>query len=223
MDENRTDNEEAESVSRKLLSDEEIALLMGDEIDPGRRRELLSRLGNDPEAMDVLAMSAVDTDDMAEGFDDETVDSLMDIVHDRLKIENICPHCAGEISVDGSFCSHCGALIEGNPLTCFKCSKPVWEGSAYCPHCGAIFKSVKKESFLDSPLFLLILALASFVAAFFSKQPLFIFFIAFGCLLLGSWLGGVLSGRVVSKKSSAVKLESKPDSRDRKISGRKSG
>jgi len=91
----------------------------------------------------------------------------------------------------------------------------------YCPHCGAIFKTVKKESFIDSPLFLLILALASFVAAFFARQPFFIFFVAFGCLLLGSWLGGALSGRMISKKSKVAAAES--DAKDEKTAGRKSG
>lgn len=63
-----------------FLNDEEITQLLMLDLDPTERQKLLDRLKNDPEAQEILALAATETDS-DEGLSSETVEKLMKIVH----------------------------------------------------------------------------------------------------------------------------------------------
>jgi RNA polymerase subunit RPABC4/transcription elongation factor Spt4 len=204
----------------KRLTDEELAELLDENLDPVEREKLVSRLENDPESARILALAASGVMSEEEGFSQSTIARLMKTVEESREELNICPHCAGDLVEDGMYCPHCGAQVGGNPLVCHKCGKPVREGGFYCPHCGSFFRPTGGKGVIYTSVFFLVLGLASIAlsAVFrnFSVQ-----FIVIGTVSLVVWLGTLYmrwryEGRMVTR--SEMEAEEKP-SEKRKRTG----
>ena len=204
----------------KRLTDEELAALLDENLDPAERTKLVGRLENDPESARILALAASGALADEEGFSEETVDSLMKTVRESGEDTGICPHCGGDLVEGGMYCPYCGAQVGGNPLTCIKCGKPVREGSIYCPHCGTFFRSTGRKGIIFSSLFLLILGLASIVISVIFRN-LFAVFFAIGVVSLVAWFADLYSrwrgaGRMVAR--SEIEAEEK-EAAERKKTG----
>jgi len=174
----------------RSLTDEELARLLEADLDASERAALLERLESDEDACRILGLAAGELRAAGEGLSDATIERLLKAVREKRPESDICPHCAGDLHPGGRFCPHCAAQVVGNPLTCLKCGKPVREGSAYCPHCGSFFRPVERKSVIESPLFLLVLGLVSLAIAAVTIRlslPVFIVFLAIGCVTLGGW------------------------------------
>jgi len=174
----------------KHLTDEELADLLDENLDPVEREKLVSRLENDPESARILALAASEFVSDEKGFSANTVERLMKTVEASREELNICPHCAGDLVKDGMYCPHCGAQTGGNQLVCLKCGKPVREGSVYCPHCGSFFRTTGGKGVIFTSLFLLVLGLASIAAAIVFR-PVFVLFLVIGTISLVVWLGSL--------------------------------
>lgn len=222
MKNDKEKNRAKERGSHDHMSDEDIALLTGDDLDEGERRRLAEKLFNDPWAADILALAMSDVPVSGKGLEKRTVDNCIRLVRERMDVSDICPYCAGDMHTDGNYCPHCGAMVFDNPLTCFKCSKPVTEGSRYCPNCGAVFADDEKKSFFESSLFLLILGLASLAVAALWR-PLFLLFIVLGSISLGAWAWEVMRRNGASRKIAADLNGSREDAEEERDVGRRSG
>jgi hypothetical protein len=172
------------------LTDEDIARLMDPELDPQERERLIERLGDDPGAAQLLALAQEDTPPGADGFSDDEINLLLDVVNDHKTDLNICPHCSGDLHPTGEYCPHCAAQVRGNVVRCIRCSKPVRDGSSYCPHCGSTFRKLGASAWLDSQFVLLIVGLLSifaFVVSISLDRYAGLLFLMIGLILLASW------------------------------------
>lgn len=204
----------------KRLTDEELAGLLDENLDPVEREKLVRRLENDPESARVLALAASEVASQEEGFSGHTVDRLMKTVEASREELNICPHCAGDLMKDGMYCPHCGAQVGGNPLVCIKCGKPVRDGSVYCPHCGSFFRSSEGKGVIYTSLFLLILGLVSIAAAIVFR-PVFVLFLVIGTVSLVVWLGSIyMRWSSASRMVTHAEMEAvEKEARERKKTG----
>ena len=204
----------------KRLTDEELAGLLDENLDPTAREKLVSRLENDPESARILALAASGVMSEEEGFTGSTIERLLKTVEESSEELNICPHCAGDLVKDGMYCPHCGAQTGGNPLVCIKCGKPVRDGSVYCPHCGSFFRTTGGKGIIYHSLFLLVLGLASIAAAILFR-PVFVLFLVIGTVCLVVWLGSLyMRWSIASSIVPRAELEAEEkEARERKKTG----
>jgi len=208
----------------KSLTDEDLARLLLDDLDPSERAALLERLGGDTDARQALALAASSVDSSGQDLSEKSIGRLMTLVRESKSDAGICPHCAGDLGPAGDFCPQCGLQIRGNVLTCIRCGKPVQEDGTYCPHCGSFFRTTDRKArkgVIDSPYALFIPGLVSFIIAF-AYRPLFVLFVALGCILLGAW------GMDMWSRKGAKARDMRKDGKDieeekRRDAGRKSG
>ncbi len=201
------------------LADEELARLLGDDLEPEERAALVEKLQSDPEAAEILALAASDVPSTAQGLPSRTVDSLLDMVREKGGETDICPHCAGDLYPGGAFCPHCAARVVGNPLACHQCGSRIVEGSSYCPSCGSIFRPFGPSPAIESPFLMLIIGLVSLGIAI-AYRPLIFLFMSFGVVSLGVWGWDLWTRRLrvrrASKRVVEVSQEREKERRERK-------
>jgi predicted amidophosphoribosyltransferase len=214
-----TENHSDEKTAR--LTDEELSRLLETDLDPAERARLVSRLENDPDSARVLGYASGLAKPEGESLSDETVDKLIGVVREHKSVGGICPHCAGNLYPGGIYCPHCGAQVAGNPLVCHKCGRPVRDGSTYCPHCGTFFRTMRRSGMIESPIYLLILGLASIAVAIITYNyhiGLYPLFGVIGVLTLGTWLAQKIinqwAAAVVAAKKEQREAEEKSEHED---------
>jgi len=106
---------EGPSGRGRRLSDEELASLLGDDLEPAERAELIKRLSGDREALELLALAAAVGESGGAGFSEETIERLLEIVKESGGSLVTCPHCNGELHPGGRFCPHCGTELAQSP------------------------------------------------------------------------------------------------------------
>jgi hypothetical protein len=197
------------------LSDVELARLLRSDLPPEERAALIERLHGDDAAAEALALAAGDFPESAEGLGPEAVRRILALVREKRATGDMCPHCSGDLHPGGEFCPHCGARAIGSPVTCIRCGKPVREGSSYCPHCGSVFRPPRRKILLESPLFLLVPGLVSIAVAVLYR-PLFVLFLALGCVSLGAWAGELWTQRIRVRHVAAQAREQEREEEERR-------
>jgi len=94
-----------------------------------------------------------------------------------------CPACRRRLTVEGAFCSHCGANVSETPLSC-ACGQRVSPADVFCRRCGAPLKadaSARSEDavFLRYEYGTLLAGILCFIISFFAHRFFWQFLIAF--------------------------------------------
>jgi len=216
---------ETENSGRQTepLTDEEIASLLGDDLSPEQRAELVSRLNSAPESAEILAIAASRPPESPGGFTPGRIDIILKKARETLPANDICPNCSGDLHKNGKFCPHCGVRLSDNPLKCLKCGANVVEGSSYCPKCGALFGYAGGRWKIHPRFTLLLIGLVSIGIALVWHR-MFLPFLILGLLSTGAWVWEIWTGKTVSKhaetgKGKAEEGEKVEKKKDHRLTG----
>jgi len=208
------------------LTDEELARLLDPSLDPETRRQLVDRLGNDPDSARILGMAGGSIPASGDNLSEKTIEKLLDTVKKHDRETGLCPHCAGDLHDSGNYCPHCGLKVKGDTVNCMNCGKPVVEGSVYCPSCGSMFGEVPRRSLIDSRYLMFIIGLVSIsVAVMLGPGLPSVIFVLLGMIALLGWLAEFLGVRKTRSKAGQYEIRKIKKSEDKKKdeSGRRMG